>query len=101
LFPEKRAILDGGPAVPVALKVTGEPERPMEVVVTVLVPAVVPNVRAEEALPSEPVVVLVTDREPPPVVTANATLTPLTALLLASLTITTNGLDSVVPTVAL
>jgi hypothetical protein len=101
LFPEKRAILDGGPAVPVALKVTGEPESPMEVAVTVLVPAVVPRVKVEETLPSEPVVALVIDRDPPPAVTANDTLTPPTALLLASLTITTNGLDSVVPTVAL
>jgi hypothetical protein len=96
-------MLDAGPAKPVALNVTGEPDSPVEVAVTVLllVPAVVPRVRVEEAFPSEPVVVLVTDREPPPEVTENATLTPLTALLLASLTITTNGLDSVIPTVPL
>jgi hypothetical protein len=96
-------MLDAEPAWPVALKVTGEPESPVEVAVTVLllVPAVVPRVRVEEAFPSEPVVVLVTDRDPPPAVTANATLTPLTGLLLASFTITTKGLDSAVPTVPL
>jgi hypothetical protein len=84
----------------VALKVTGDPDNPVEVAVTVLVPAVVPNVRVEEAFPSEPVVVLVTERDPPPEVTANATLTSLTGLLLASFTITTKGLGSVVPAVA-
>jgi hypothetical protein len=101
--PGVTAMLATTPAVPVALKVTGEPERPVEVAVTVLVfvPAVGPNVRVEEAFPSEPVVVLVTDRDPPPAATANITLTPLTGLLLASFTITTNGLDSTVPTVPL
>jgi len=87
--------------VPVALNVTGEPESPVEVAVTVFVPAVGPSVKVEEALPSELVVVLVTERDPPPAVTANVTLTPLTGLLLASLTITTKGLDSAVPTVPL
>jgi hypothetical protein len=87
--------------VPVALNVTGEPESPVEVAVTVLAPAVSPRVRVEDAFPSEPVVVLVTDREPPPAVTAKATLVPLTGLLLTSFTITTKGLDSAVPTVPL
>jgi hypothetical protein len=73
----------------------------VEVAVTVFVPATNPNVRVVEAFPSEPVVVLVTDRDPPPEVTENATLTPLTGLLLASLTITTNGLASAIPTVPL
>jgi hypothetical protein len=99
--PGVTAMLSTTPAVPVALKVTGEPERPVEVAATVFAPAVVPRVRVEEALPSEPVVVLVTERDPPPEVTAKVTLTPLTALLLASFTITTNGLDSTVPTVPL
>jgi hypothetical protein len=84
---------------PVALKATGD--SPVDVAVTVFVPVVGPNVRVVDALPSVPVEAEEADNDPPPAVTANVTLTPLTGLLLASLTITTNGLASVVPTVAL
>jgi hypothetical protein len=89
------------PGLPVALKVTGDPLSPVEVAVTVFVPAVVPNVNTVDALPSNPVVALVADNDPPPTVTVNVTLTPLTGLLFASFTITTKGLGSAVPTVPL
>jgi len=100
-FPENRDMLVAGPAVPVALKVTGDPESPVDVAVTVFVPDVVPNVRIVDALPSAPVVAEVADSDPLPAVTANVTPTPLTGLLFASLTTTTKRLASVVPTVAL
>jgi hypothetical protein len=85
------------PATPVALKVTGDPDRPVEVAVTVFVPGVVPRVRSVEAFPSEPVSPDVADSAPFPEVMANATLTPLTGLPTESFTITTNGLAKAVP----
>jgi len=88
---------------PEALNVTGDPDSPVDVAVTVLlfVPVVGPNVKVVDALPSVPVEAEEADNDPPPAVTANVTLTPLTGLLLVSLTITTKGLASAVPTVAL
>jgi len=38
-----------GPAMPVAVKVTGLPVRPLAVAVTVFVPAVVPSVHMTDA----------------------------------------------------
>ena len=92
-------MVDRAPAVPVALNVTGDPDRPVDVAVTVFVPAVVPSVSVVEAFPFDPVMAEVADREPPPAVMLNATLTPLTGFPLASFTITTRGLGSTVPTV--
>jgi hypothetical protein len=94
------AIVIGAPAVPVTLNVTGDPDSPVDVAVTVFVPAVVPSVSVVEAFPSVPVVAEVADRDPFPAVMANVTLTPLTGLLLASFAITTKGKGSVVATVA-
>jgi len=96
-----------GPGTPVAVKLTGEPfsgnpDDPLAEAVTVVTPTVVPNVKAAEALPSRPVVAEVADRDPlPENLIAKATLTLLAGFPLASLTIATKGLGSVVPTVAL
>jgi hypothetical protein len=92
------AIVARAPAVPVALKVI---EDPRAVAVTLFSPAVLPNVRTVEAFPSVPVVAEVADRDPFPAVMANVTLIPLTGFSLESLAITTKGLGSVAPTVAL
>ncbi|HVN74204.1 MAG TPA: hypothetical protein VMT44_06405 [Methanoregula sp.] len=87
-----------GPAVPVAVKVTGDPVKEPLVAVSVLVPAVVPNVQLPTvAIPLESVVAEAPVREPPPEPTANVTVTPLTGLLLPSLTITLGGVATAVP----
>jgi hypothetical protein len=93
-------IVAKGPAAPVALKVTGDPASPVEVAVTVFVPAVVPSVKVVEAFPSAPVMAEVADSNPLLEVIANVMLTPLTGFPLASFTITAKG-DSTVPTVPL
>ena len=89
------------PPRPVALKVTGDPDSPVEVAVTAFTPAVVPSVSVVEAFPSDPVVPEAADTDPPPEATANVTLTPPTGFPLASFTIATKGLDRAVPTVPL
>ena len=68
---------DGVAAVPVAVKVTGEPASDPLVAVRVLAPAVVPSVQLPAvAIPFEPVVAVIFP-EPPPVATAKVTATPL------------------------
>jgi hypothetical protein len=49
------------PAVPVAVKATGDPARPIAVAVKVLVPAVMPSVAVTDVWPLESVVVLASD----------------------------------------
>jgi hypothetical protein len=99
LFPLTRAIVDAA-AVPVAvaLKVTGLPVRVPDDAVTVLVPAFGPRVSVLEASPELFVVVAVAVRVPPPAVTAKVTVTPETALPLASLTLTVKGALNCCPT---
>ena len=90
------------PAVPVAVKVTGLPLKLPDVAVIVLLPAVVPNVQLPTvAIPLASVVADKPVADPPPVATAKVTLTPLTGLLLASLTITLGAVDTADPAVAL
>ena len=86
-------------AVPVAVKVMVV-EMPDTSAVTVFVPAVEPRVSVASALPSAPVVTDVADREPPPPVTAKATVTPDRASPFWSFTCTTKGLDSSLLTTA-
>jgi hypothetical protein len=92
----------GAPAVPVAVNVTGLPVRPLEVAVSVLVPAVVPSVHDVTAAMPLPFVVtgVVGVTVPPPDATAKVTATPATGLLNWSRTITEGGVTTAVPTVA-
>jgi hypothetical protein len=91
------------PAVPVAVKVTGDPLNDPLVAVTVFAPAVVPSVQAGlAAMPALSVVTAALEaNEPEPVATAKVTDTPLTALPCASVTFTDGAVDTAVPTVAL
>jgi hypothetical protein len=91
------------PAVPVALKVMGEPLRLPLVAVSVLAPDVVPKVQAGlVAMPALSVVTAPLEAiEPPPVATAKVTDTPLTALPCASVTWTDGAVATAVLTVAL
>src|SRR5256885_2966214 len=101
LSPENFARLAAGPAVPVAVKVTGLPERPAAAAVSVLVPAVVPRVQLPTvAMPLAFVVCSAPVMLPPPDAGANVTPTPCTGLLLASRTITDGGVRTAVPVVA-
>ena len=71
----------GVPAVPVAVKLTGEPVSPALVAVRVLEPAVWPRVQLPTvAIPAELVVAEPPVREPLPEPIAKVTLTPETAL---------------------
>src|ERR1041384_8860361 len=80
-LPALSASCVAAPAVPVAVKVTGRPVNPADVAVSVFDPAVVPSVHDPTvAIPPplvgcEPPATL-----PPPVATANVTVTPATAL---------------------
>src|SRR5205085_2398979 len=92
LSPENFARVAAGPAVPVAVNVTGLPVRPAALAVRVLAPAVVPRVQVPTvAMPLEFVVCSAPVTLPPPDAGANVTLTPCTGLLLASRTITEGG----------
>ncbi len=75
-------VASAAPAMPVALKTTGEPVRPPLVAVRVLAPAIVPSIQLPSvAMPLALVVGEAPVTEPPPPVTAKVTLTPLTGLL--------------------
>src|SRR2546426_1163825 len=87
------------PLVTVAVNPTGEPTKPPTVAVAESSPATVPRVRVALARPVPSVVDDDGVIEPPPLVTAHITGTPLTGLLLASVTLTLNA-DSVVPIVS-
>jgi hypothetical protein len=91
------------PAVPVAVKVMGEPLRLPLAAVSVFAPAVVPKVQAGlVATPALSVVTALLEAiEPPPVATAKVTDTPLTALPCASVTFTDGAVATAVLTVAL
>ena len=89
------------PAVPVAVKVIGEPDSPVPVAVRVFVPAVVPSVQLPTvAIPLPFVVVVNPVAEPPPDATAKVMVMPLTGLLLASFTITLGDVATAVPEMA-
>jgi hypothetical protein len=90
----------GAPAVPVAVKVTGLPVRPVDVAVRVFAPAVVPSVQdVTAAIPPALVVAGVVGLTvPPPDATAKVTATPATGLLNWSRTITEGGVATAVPT---
>jgi hypothetical protein len=90
-----------GPTVPVAVKPT-DPETPAAAALTLFVPAVVPSVHVVAvAMPLALVCTVLGDTVPPPAVTLNVTVTPLTPLPLASLTFTLGGALTAVPAVAL
>src|SRR5574341_1471954 len=82
-----------------AVKVTGEPVSPAAAADAALlfVPGVVPSVRTAAASPDESDSEAAGVTDPPPAVTAQATLVPETALPNASVTRTTNGLTSGAP----
>src|SRR3989442_1191879 len=75
LFPEISASWAGAPVVPVDENVT-EDNSPADEAVTVLTPVVVPTVSVVRTLPSISLIPVEVDRVPPPLVTANATVTP-------------------------
>jgi hypothetical protein len=96
-----RAICAAGPALPVAVKVTGEPLRLPLLAVRVLAPAVAPNVQLPTAaMPAALVVAGEPVAEPPPEATVKVTPTPETGLPFASLTMTLGGVLTAVPAVA-
>src|SRR6266487_3761425 len=83
LFPPLSAIELAPAAVPVAVKVTGLPARPVAVAVNVFSPALVPRVQlVTAAMPLAFVVTGVVGLTlPPPDATPNVTATPATGLL--------------------
>jgi hypothetical protein len=100
LSPDISATVVAAPAIPVAVKVTGDPVRPPLVAVKVFDPAVGPKVQLPTvAIPLAFVVAVNVVPDPPPVATAKVTLTPLTGLLFASFTITRGDVATAVPTV--
>jgi hypothetical protein len=103
LLPALIAMVFAAPAVPVAVKVRGEPVSPALVAVKVFVPAVVPKVQAGDVAIPEALVVTVAGvpSEPPPLATAKVTLTPETGFPCESVTRTLGFVDTAVPTVAL
>ena len=96
-FPTEIVMLAAAPAVPVAVNVAGD--RPPTVAVIVFGPAIVPSVQLPTtAIPDTFVVAVPPVTEPPPLATANVTVTPLTGRLLASRTTTVGGVATPVPT---
>ena len=95
------AILLAAPAVPVALKVTGDPVRPALVAVSVFEPAAVPSFQLPTvAMPEASVFAFQPVIDPPPEPTAKVTLTLLTGLPPASMTLTLGLTPTFVFTVA-
>jgi hypothetical protein len=69
--------------------------------VRVFNPAAVPSVQlVAVAIPFLLVTFDIGDTEPPPLVTAKVTVTPLSGVLFASLIITLGGVDTAVPAIA-
>lgn len=97
-------MLLAAPAKPVALKMTGLPVDTDADAVTLLGPAAVPSVQVVSvAIPLAFEVTragLAGTIDPPPPLTANATVTPGTPFPLISLTLTDGGAATAVPTVA-
>ena len=86
----------------VAVKVTGEPDIPVDVAVNVLAPALAPNLHDPTvAIPEALVVVVAPEIAPPPLATAKVTLTPETGLLSASVMMTEGRMETSVLAVAL
>src|SRR5205807_1732313 len=95
------AIVAAPPAVPVAAKVTGLPDKVPELAVNVFAPAAALIVQLPTvAMPLPLVVWLPPVMLPFPGVTANVTATPVTGLPFASFTITDGGALTAVPAVA-
>src|SRR5205807_4465935 len=98
LSPELFAMVAAGPAVPVAVNVTGLPVRPPDVAVSVFEPAVALIVQLPTvAIPLPLVVWLPPVTLPLPGATANVTATPVTGFPFASFTITEGGELTAVP----
>jgi len=101
-LPAESASVVAAPAVPVAVKLTGEPARPALVAESRLLPAAVPRVQLPTvAMPLALVVAPSPVALPPPKVTAKVTPTPLTALPLTSVTFTLGATATLLPAVAL
>src|SRR5437588_582262 len=101
LSPELFAIVAAGPAVPVAVKVTGLPVSDPELAVKLFEPAVALSVQLPTvATPLALVVWLAPVIVPFPGATANVTATCATGFPFASFTITDGGEPTAVPTVA-
>ena len=81
----------------VAVKVTGEPIRPVLVTVTDCAPGVMPSVHTARARPLTSEVVVWPEREPPPVATVQASATPPTGLPSESVTTTTSFCGNAAP----
>src|SRR5205807_1897459 len=97
-LPPLKAIVVALPCATAAVKLTGDPARPVTVAVAPCGPAMVPRTRVAVARP----VAAVTDEgliEPPPV-TPQVTVTPPIGLLLASVTLTLYGVGRVAPIVS-
>src|SRR2546422_11677 len=97
-LPPLKAMVVALPCATAAVKLTGEPARPVTVAVAPCAPAMVPRTRVAVARP----VAAVTDEgliEPPPV-TPQVTVTPPIGLLLASVTLTLYGVGRVAPIVS-
>jgi hypothetical protein len=94
----------GGALVAVSVNVNGEPWRGALAfaaeAITVLGPAVAPTLSTVRAKPLASVVALAEESDPPPDVTANATLTPVRGIPSDAVTRTTSGLETAVPTSA-
>ena len=101
---EFAAIVVAAPVIPVALNVTGLPANEFAVAVTVFAPAAAPSVQLVSV--ATPLPFVTTDAglagaiAPPPLVSANVTVTPPTALPPASVTLTLGGAPTAVDTVA-
>src|SRR5207302_1598606 len=94
-------IVAAGPAVPVAVKVTGLPVSEPEVAVNVFEPAVALSVQLPTVATPLPLVVwLPPVTVPLPAATANVTATPVTGFPFASFTITDGGVLTAVPAAA-
>src|SRR5207237_426293 len=101
LSPELFAIVAAGPAVPVAVKVTGLPASDPDVAVNVSAPPGAPSAHPPPlATPLAFVVWLPPVIVPFPVATANVTATCATGFPFASFTITDGGALTAVPAVA-
>src|SRR5262249_35808790 len=90
------------PGVPVAVKVTGLPDRPVAVAVSAFAPIVLPRVQLVTcATPNALVSTGVVGSTPPaPPVTANVTATPGAAVLYTSFTITAGATATAVATLS-
>src|ERR1019366_4445689 len=86
------------PTVAVALKVAGEPLRPLTVAVAVCAPDPGPSVQVMVATPSAFVTDVGAPIEPPPVTAAQFTVTPGTTLANASVIVTLSGVASAADT---